>query len=146
MPAVITPIAASPFSQRLNLLSVKYDASPCSRSISRGWRARACAGTITFFFGSSRKARGAGTWRVPSRTTLRVCDSRVVLRMITGVSNRSLNSKAKRVNSSASCASDGSRQGTMARRQNSRVSCSFCELWMPGSSHTTMTRPPFTPI
>ena len=77
---------------------------------------------------------------------LRVCDSRVVLRTSTGVSKRSLSAKAWRVMSSASCASDGSRQGIMASRQNRRVSCSFCELWMPGSSQTTITSPPFTPI
>ncbi len=146
MPAVMTPMEGSRFSQRFSGDSSKNAASFCSRSISLGWRMRACAGIITFFLVSSRNPRGGGTSRAPRRTTLRVCDSRVVLRIITGVSKRSLSSKAKRVNSSASCASDGSRQGTMASRQNSRVSCSFCELWMPGSSHTTMTRPPFTPI
>ena len=57
-----------------------------------------------------------------SRTALRVCDSRVVARTITGVSKVSDRSKASLVKSSASCASLGSRIGTLGERAvNARV-------------------------
>ena len=42
---------------------------------------------MTFFDGFSMNGRGGGSLRSPIATGLRVCDSRVVLRTITGVSN-----------------------------------------------------------
>ena len=69
---------------------------------------------MTFFEGFSMNGRGGGSLRSPSATGLRVCESRVVLRTITGVSKVSDRSNARRVKSSASCASLGSRIGTVA--------------------------------
>ena len=92
------------------------------------------------------EALGGDRPRAPTRTALRVCERRVVERTITGVSKSSEISKASLVKSCASCASDGSSTGTLAKRANRRVSCSFCEEWMPGSSQTTSTRPPCAPI
>jgi hypothetical protein len=97
---------------------------------------------VTVFEDRSTKPLALGSWRGPTFTTLRVCDRRVVERTMTGVSKLSEMSNASLVKSCASCASEGSRQGTLASRANSRVSCSFCEEWMPGSSQTIMTRPP----
>ena len=56
----------------------------------------------------------------PTATGLRVCDSRVVPRTITRVSNCSEISKASRVRSSASCASLGSSTGTVANWRKCR--------------------------
>ena len=36
--------------------------------------------------------------------------------------------------------------GTMAALATIRLSCSFWELYMPGSSATTSTNPPLTPV
>ena len=69
---------------------------------------------MTFFDGFSRKPRAAARARSPSATGLRVCDSRVVPRTMTGVSNCSEISNASRVKSSASWASLGSSTGTVA--------------------------------
>ena len=69
---------------------------------------------MTFLDGFSMKGRCGGSWRSPIATALRVCDSRVVARTITGVSKSSDRSKASLVKSNASCASLGSRIGTVA--------------------------------
>ena len=65
------------------------------------------------------EALGGGSSRGPTRTALRVCDSRVVERTITGVSNVSEISKASLTKSCASCASLGSsdRHAGEAREQ-----------------------------
>ena len=81
----------------------------------------------TVLLGESMKPLAATLLRGPTRTALRVCDSRVVERTITGVSNASEISNASLMKSCASCASDGSSTGTPAKRANRRVSCSFCE-------------------
>ena len=91
------PMSVRPRSQRVTSGAEKYSRSLAIRSISKGWRSRACDGIMTFLAGSSWKPRGAASWRGPTRTRLRVCDSRVVLRTTTGVSKRSLSSKARRV-------------------------------------------------
>ena len=85
-----------------------------SRSSTFGCRRRALAGMVTVRVGWSMKPLPGGTRRGPTFTTERVCDRRVVERTITGVSNRSDISKASAVKSCASCASEGSRQGTPA--------------------------------
>ena len=46
----------------------------------------------------------------------------------------------------ASALSEGSTTGTMAALATIRLSCSFWELYMPGSSATTSTMPPLTPV
>jgi hypothetical protein len=71
---------------------------------------------------------------------------RVVVRSNTGVSNSSLSSNASSVKVLASWLSEGSRRGTAANLAYSRLSCSFWELCMPGSSALTTTRPPRTPV
>ncbi len=110
----MTPKLVSPSSQRVIGDSAKYAFNRASRSITTPWRGRACAGIITFFDGFSMKARVGGSLRSPSTTGLRVCESRVVERTITGVSKVSESSNASRVNSSASWASLGSSTGTVA--------------------------------
>ncbi len=69
-----------------------------------------------------------------------------MLLIITGVSYFSLNSYANLTNSFASELSDGSKTGILAALATALVSCSFCELYSPGSSATIITSPPFTPI
>ena len=44
------------------------------------------------------------------------------------------------------CFMNGPLTGTPASWQKMRVSCSFWELWIPGSSQTTRTNPPLTSI
>ena len=86
-----------------------------------------------------------GSVRSSSSTRPWEWDRRVVLRTITGVSYFSLKSNAYLVNSLASALSDGSSTGSMAARATMRVSCSFWELYMPGSSAAITTMPPRTP-
>ncbi len=83
--------------------------------------------------------------RSPGSTTPRVCASRVVVRNITGVSNRSLASNASLIIARASAASAGSKSGTLAILAKYRLSCSFCDEYMPGSSATSTTKPAFVP-
>ena len=81
-----------------------------------------------------------------SVTTPCECASLVVVLKIIGVSYSSLSSNASFVNSFASELSEGSSTGIIAALATIRVSCSFCELYIPGSSATLITRPPFTPM
>ena len=65
---------------------------------------------------------------------------------MTGVTNASDNRKASFVKVRHSSESAGSSTGTLAATATRRVSCSFWELCMPGSSATKTTRPPLTPV
>ena len=71
---------------------------------------------------------------------------RVVMRSSTGVSNRSLRSKAATIMSLASWLSLGSRQGMRAKLAKVRLSCSFWLECMAGSSAETITRPASMPV
>ena len=70
---------------------------------------------------------------------------RVVRRIMTGTWNFSDSSNAFTVMSYASCESAGSRRSARANFARLRLSCSFCELCMPGSSAETRTKPPSGP-
>ncbi len=71
---------------------------------------------------------------------------RVVVRSSTGVSNFSERSKAAIVKSLHSWESEGSRQGTRANWAKRRLSCSFCDECIPGSSADTITSPASAPV
>ena len=88
---------------------------------------------------------GACSSRSPSSTTVRVCEMRTELRTMASVERRSESSKASFVMASASAESAGSNMGTRANDAYTRLSCSFCEENIPGSSAASMTRPPEQP-
>ena len=67
------------------------------------------------------------------------------MRKSTGMSNSSEISYAARMKSLHSCESDGSTRAIFACFAYQRLSCSFCEECILGSSASTMTKPPFTP-
>ncbi len=71
---------------------------------------------------------------------------RVVMRSRTGVSKRSLNSKAATVMSFASWLSLGSRQGMRAKAAKVRLSCSFWLECIAGSSAETIRSPASAPV
>ena len=81
----------------------------------------------------------------PTSTSENECDVRVVMRRNTIEPVRSEISQASRAMSKASCESEGSSVTARANRCSTRLSCSFCEECMPGSSAETTTSPPFVP-
>ena len=70
---------------------------------------------------------------------------RVVMRRKTIEPVLSERSHAARAMSKASCESEGSSVTARANLCSTRLSCSFCEECMPGSSAETTTSPPFVP-
>ncbi len=87
--------------------------------------------------------RGIGGCNCTARLTWH---TRVVRRSSTGTWCRCDSSKASRVIRYACCASAGSSTGRWAKRDHTRLSCSFCEEEKPTSSATAITRPPWTPV
>ena len=70
----------------------------------------------------------------------------MVGRRNTGLWSSSESANASRIIWYASATPDGSRHGTLLNWANVRVSCSVCDEMGPGSSATTMTMPPLTPM
>ena len=70
----------------------------------------------------------------------------VVARKKTGVPYFSEKSNASWIISYASATEHGSKTGTLENMPKVRVSCSVCEEIGPGSSATSTTMPPFTPM
>ena len=157
--AFLTPPAPYKASQievgsiRLNGKVSANLATSWMRCSTTGRRRRAWAGIETYFSGlrgnfgwASGSALSAGIGRSPSSTALVEWQIRVVSRSKTGVSNRSLRSKAATVRSLASWLSLGSRQGILASLAKARLSCSFWLECMPGSSAETTTSPASAPV
>jgi len=90
--------------------------------------------------------RNACSCRSPSTATLLPWAVRVVIRSITGASKVSLISSAAPTKSLASAESLGSSMGILAKAANRRLSCSFCDECMLGSSAETRMNPPLTPV
>ena len=97
---------------------------------------------MSFTYG--RSGCGAGL-KSPSSTRDDEWLVRVVRRMITGTENFSESSNALTVMSYASCESDGSRRSARANFARLRLSCSFWDECIPGSSAETSTNPPSGP-
>ncbi len=110
-------------------------------------RRRAYMGSMTNFSRSIRPGLRRGcSRRSPSSATLLPWAVRVVIRSMTGESNVSLISSAAPTKSLASAESLGSSMGIRANAANRRLSCSFCDECMLGSSAETRTNPPLTPV
>ncbi len=82
----------------------------------------------------------------PRHTSPEAWLSLVQLLTMTGSSSLSERSNASRVISLADCWSHGSSTGSPAHSPANRESCSLLLYQAPGSSATTMTRPPRTPV
>jgi hypothetical protein len=82
----------------------------------------------------------------PSATPCREWQTRVVGRIMTGVSNSSEIWKPSCTISLASWGLEGSKTGTLAIMAIIRLSCSVWELCGPGSSAEMTRNPPFTPV
>ena len=146
IPLVITPIFVSLYSTLLMSNVHASSAILFKRSSTKIWRLIAFPGIITFFatflsYGLSSISCLSSRLTIPCE-----CESLVVERRITGVSYFSESSYALFVNTLASSLSDGSTTGTIAALATILESCSFCELYIPGSSAATKTIPPLTPI
>ena len=87
---------------------------------------------------------GAGL-KSPSSTSEELWLVRVVSLITTGTQNFSESPNAATVMSYASWESAGSSSSARANLARLRLSCSFCEECMPGSSAETITMPPVAP-
>ena len=145
---MITPTAGSLISTVLYGNSSAYASSFFILSSTTTRLTRTFAGTMTYLEDCfwSRPRGTFGAFRSPSSTRESEWETLVSPLRSTGVSNLSLISKAILVNSLHSCASPGSSMGTLAKRAQFRLSCSFWELWTFGSSATTITSPPLMPV
>ena len=104
-------------------------------------------GTITRA-GMSRTNSAFGNFREVSgySTIVLLWAILVVVLIINGIDHLREYSKASLVKSYASCESAGSRTGSPPAKARERVSCSFWLEAMPGSSATTATIAPCTPL
>ena len=115
--------------------------------INCGCSRRALAGRTTRLYGSFMNSRlpfGAGM-NGPKSTMPLMCDTRVVRRIKNGTFSRSDMSNAAITRSFASWGVAGSTIGIYASFANSRLSCSFCDEWQPGSSADIIMVPPRAP-
>ena len=144
-PVVMTPAPPSaPASIVLNRDAAAYARiSPDRSSKARHWR-RAFPGSRVHAAACGCLCGGFSPRASPTCTMPRLCARRVTSRIITGTWKRSETSNASRVMSYASWCDAGSKHTTRAKSANTRLSCSFWELCMPGSSATATTRPPLT--
>ncbi len=146
MPLVMKPTERSPYSTLFTGKPFASSAMRFRRASTATWRLIALPGIMTYFAMSFSYGMSGLSSRPRSSTGPREWERRVVLRRITGVSYASLSAYAYFTKSLASWLSEGSSTGIMAALATMRVSCSFWELYMPGSSAATRTMPPRTPV